>query len=45
MIKTAKVDQVVLQRRNVKIKGTLCLTSHHIIFADRTSDQDELMVH
>ena len=43
LIKTSKVDDVVLLRHGFpKITGTLCLTSHHIIFADRFSE--EIMV-
>ncbi|XP_057308817.1 myotubularin-related protein 9-like [Hydractinia symbiolongicarpus] len=46
LIKTAKVDNVVLWRphSHKKVTGTLCLTSHHILFSDRTSDKDELML-
>ena len=45
LIRTAKVDNVVLQIPNKpKMTGTLCLTSHHIIFADRSNKNEELMV-
>ncbi|XP_047145165.1 myotubularin-related protein 9 isoform X1 [Hydra vulgaris] len=40
LIKTSKVDNVVLLRHGVQqITGTLCLTSHHIIFGDRFSEE------
>ena len=43
LIRTAKVDNVVLQIPNkLKMTGTLCLTSHHIIFADRSNKNEEL---
>lgn len=45
LIRTAKVDNVVLQIPNkLKMTGTLCLTSHHIIFADRSNKNEEIMV-
>ena len=46
MIKTPKVDNVVLWQplHQKKLNGTLCLTSHHIIFVDRVNEKDELMV-
>jgi len=48
LIKTPKVDNVVLMRsfNHKKVSGTLCLTSHHLLFVDRSSEspEEELMV-
>ena len=45
LIKTPKVDNCILRRSHGSlIEGTLCLTSHHLIFSSRASDKDELMV-
>lgn len=44
-IKTAKVDNVVLTKAyHVKTMGTLCLTSHHLLFANRAAPDDEMML-
>lgn len=35
-IKTANVEDVVLQQPlHTSIKGTLCITGHHLLFSDR----------
>ena len=48
LIKTPKVDNVVFTRsfNHKKMTGTLCLTSHHLLFVDRSinSQEEELMV-
>ena len=45
LIKTTKVDNVILRRvHSSLVEGTLCLTSHHLIFSSRVSEKDEMMV-
>ena len=48
LIKTPKVENVVFKRssNHKKMIGTLCLTSHHLLFVDRStnSQEEELMV-
>lgn len=48
LIKTSRVENVVCLRsfHHKKATGTLCLTSHHILFADRSSknSSEEIMV-
>ena len=45
LIKTTRVDNVILRRQGSSlVEGTLCLTSHHLIFSSRVSEKDELMV-
>eukprot|EP00794_Sanderia_malayensis_P012002 gene12002-13241_t len=45
LIKTTRVDNVILRRLHVPlIEGTLCLTSHHLIFSSRASEKDEMML-
>lgn len=45
LIKTTRVDNVILRKQGGNlIEGTLCLTSHHLIFSSRVSEKDELMV-
>ncbi|XP_066926437.1 myotubularin-related protein 9-like [Clytia hemisphaerica] len=48
LIKTPKVDNVVFVRsfNRKKVTGTLCLTSHHLLFVDRSSisPEEELMI-
>ncbi|XP_065063356.1 myotubularin-related protein 9-like isoform X1 [Rhopilema esculentum] len=45
LIKTTRVDNVILRRQSSSlVEGTLCLTSHHLIFSSRVSEKDELML-
>ena len=45
LIQTTRVDNVILRRLGGNlIEGTLCLTSHHLIFSSRGEENDELMV-
>ena len=45
LIQTTRVDNVILRRLGGNlIEGTLCLTSHHLIFSSRVAENDELMV-
>ena len=44
LIKTPKVDNVVLWQPLLqkKLTGTLCLTSHHILFVDRANEKEQV---
>uniref|UniRef100_UPI00398E8791 myotubularin-related protein 9-like isoform X2 n=1 Tax=Pristiophorus japonicus TaxID=55135 RepID=UPI00398E8791 len=43
LIKTSKVDHVVLSRPFLQpVKGTLCITSHHLLLSSRAGEQEEL---
>ncbi|XP_059805129.1 myotubularin-related protein 9-like [Hypanus sabinus] len=43
LIKTSKVDDVVLSRPFLQpVKGTLCVTSHHLLLSSRTGSAEEL---
>ncbi|XP_072404014.1 myotubularin-related protein 9-like isoform X3 [Chiloscyllium punctatum] len=43
LIKTSKVDHVLLSRPFLPpVKGTLCITSHHLLLSSRAGDKEEL---
>jgi len=45
LIKTTRVDNVILRKMGGNlIEGTLCLTSHHLIFSSRVSESDEILI-
>lgn len=44
-ISVPQVDGVILAASNqVKMEGTLCVTSHHLILASRDENQEEFWV-
>ncbi|XP_038650664.1 myotubularin-related protein 9-like isoform X1 [Scyliorhinus canicula] len=43
LIETSKVDHVLLSRPFLQpVKGTLCVTSHHLLLSSRAGDKEEL---
>ncbi|GAB6019226.1 Carrier protein, mitochondrial [Chamberlinius hualienensis] len=45
VIKTPKVDNVILQFAGTTIEGTLCITGHHLIISSRKGNEEFWLLH